>query len=366
MAILGLGLIGGSLGLAWRSRPGGPQVVGFDPDPAARQAALAMGVVDAAADSIAGAVGRADVVVAACPVLKIPAVLREAAAAAPAGSLLTDVGSTKEWVVRELGGALPATVTYIGGHPLAGSEQGGVHAADPYLFENAIYVLTPTSSADPGAVERLSGLVRLTGAIPLILAPAEHDSIVAAVSHLPHLVAAALVNGVARLAETSPAMLGLAAGGFRDTTRVAGGRPELWRDILLSNAPRVAGAVDAFRSALEELAAALARGDGEQLTALLEAARQTRARLRENRKGLLPPHPEFFVHLPDRPGALAHVTSLLSSVGVNIADLELVRIREGEGGTCRVATADPGERDRAVALLRRQGYRVRAGEEKAG
>ncbi len=214
ISLIGLGLIGGSLGMALCRQQRNLRVVGYDREAATCRAALARRAVHEIADSLAGAVHGADLVVLAVPVGKIETVVKEAAPAMTAGTILTDVASTKGRFARTLPLLLPAGVHYVGGHPMAGSEQSGIATADPFLFENAVYLLTPGAETPPFVLAVLEDFIRMVGGIPHRLSPEEHDLMVAVVSHLPHLLAAALVNVALDFDERNPGTLALAAGGF--------------------------------------------------------------------------------------------------------------------------------------------------------
>ncbi|HEX6971432.1 MAG TPA: prephenate dehydrogenase [Limnochordia bacterium] len=365
VAILGLGLIGGSLGMALR-RPGAAErsyrVRGIARRAATLEEAAAVGAIDSGTLDPAEGVRGADVVVICTPVSAIISTLSTIAPHVSEHAVITDVGSTKREICAAAWELLPERPLFIGGHPLAGSERGGVLAADPYLFQNAVYVLTPPPRR-PGAedgMQRLLALVRHIGADPLVLDPERHDRIVAAVSHLPHLVAAALVQTVVQASLEEPITLNLAAGGFRDTTRIASGPPDVWRDICLSNAGALLAALDRFQESLAAFKEAIAAGRAGELERLLSAAREGRGQIPLRAKGLLAPLWELVVQVPDRPGVLHAVTGILAEAQINIIDIEILRVREGEGGTLRLAVESPQALQRAVDLLVAAGYSARA------
>ncbi|MDI6871300.1 MAG: prephenate dehydrogenase/arogenate dehydrogenase family protein [Bacillota bacterium] len=359
VAIIGVGLIGGSLGMAWRRVKGAARVIGVEPDPAGAAAAVELGAVDELRE-LPEAVAVADVVVVATPVGQIGQVLREVAAAARPGAVVTDTGSTKVQIHQAAAAAgLAPGVIFLGGHPLAGSEASGVRAADPYLFENAFYIITAEEDAPPAAVGRLEELVRRTGAVPHRMTPAAHDRLVAAVSHLPHAVAAALVNAAVRVAGHDAAFLRFAAGGFRDTTRVAGSNPALWRQILLSNSAEVLQALRAFGEELAAVAQALETGDATALESWLGRAQENRRALPHHRRGLLAPVWELVVQVEDRPGAIAAVTRVLAEGQINLREIEILHLREGEGGSLLLGVDSDEALERSLQLLRAAGFTAR-------
>lgn len=358
IAIVGVGLIGGSLGLAWRAKGLAGEVVGVDISPEVLERAVQLGAIDRGTTDLAEGVRDAGVVVLAAPVGAIMDLAGRLAGSLRPGTLVTDVGSTKGDIVRRMSEVLPPGVTFIGGHPMAGSEAQGVEAADPYLFQNAVYVLTPPPGADD-ALALLSGLLESIGAKVAVMDPDRHDRMVAAVSHLPQLVAVALVNAVTAAESDDAGVLSLAAGGFRDTTRITSSPPGIWLDILASNRGPVLEMLSRFRRALDTLEAAVRSGDRATIAREFEQARRTRERLPRRPKGLLPAYFELVVTVEDRPGIIGGLATLLGDRGVNIEDIEILRLREGEGGTIRLGFATEEECRRAVEILDAAGYKVR-------
>ena len=252
LTIVGVGLLGGSIGLAAQARGLARRVVGVGRDPARLDAARAAGVIGEVADGLAAGVRGADLVVFCTPVDRIAGHVLEAAPECRPGAILTDVGSTKANIVNALAGRLPAGVTYVGGHPMAGSEKTGAEFARADLFENRVTVVTPTLASPPFAVNTLEQFWRSLGSRVIRMSPQEHDRAVAVTSHVPHAVAAAVAGCLP--ADLAP----LAATGFRDTTRIAAGDPELWaaifganRAAVLTGLRRVADRLDEFRGLLE-------------------------------------------------------------------------------------------------------------------
>jgi prephenate dehydrogenase len=272
--------------------------------------------------------------------------------------VITDVGSTKGGVVLEAERTVVAVLCFVGGHPMAGSELVGVRGADPYLFENAYYILTPTTRTSPQALAKVRRLAEGVGARVIEMEPERHDLSVAAVSHLPHLLAATLVNTVARL-PGSEDMLPLVAGGFRDMTRIASSSAIMWRDIFATNKEQVIKVIHSFRSELDSFEDLVAAGDSVTIQEFLEQAKTVRSTIPSRTKGYLPRLFEIVLTVPDQPGAIANFTNNLAEAGINICDLEILRVREGEGGTIRVAFAVNEEREAALRVLREKGYTVR-------
>lgn len=285
--IVGLGLIGGSIGLALRRwseerkvdgrKP--LEVFGFDPNLDHQRAAEKMGAIDKGAWDLAKAAREADVVVLAVPVNAVRDVLADLAPNLRPDTIVTDTGSTKAQVLAWADEILPREVHFVGGHPMAGKTQS-IEGADADLFTGATWCIAPSVTASDEAVRTVLGLVAAAGAEPFFIDPEEHDAYVAGVSHLPFVVSAALMNAVSRDASWRD-MKSLTAGSFRDTTRLAAGSPAMHRDILLTNRAAVIRWVDAFSASLAELRSTLATGDDETAAAALDAffndARDARA-----------------------------------------------------------------------------------------
>lgn len=349
VAILGTGLIGASIGLAAR-RWLGAEVAGHDPDPAALEAAARRGAVEPAA-SVERAAAAADLAFVCAPVAAIP---EAAAAALEAGAaIVTDAGSVKAEVVSRVEGlAGGGAGRFVGGHPMTGSERSGPAGAAAGLIDGAAWALTPTERTDPGAVDALEDAVRRMGAAPVRLTPERHDRVVGLVSHLPQVASTALMATVASSADD--AALLLAAGGFRDLTRLAASSPELWLEILLANREAVGEAIDAFGVRLQGLGAMIRAGDAEGLAEAFARAKGARLGLAarpQSRVGLA----ILAVPIPDRPGALAGITAALADRGLNIEDLEIVHSAEGSRGTAHV-TVGEADADAAVDALGATGH----------
>lgn len=342
--MVGTGLVGASVGLALRRR--GWHVTGTDRDPARAERAREVGAIDAI-----GLDPAAELTVIATPVGAVPA---EAAAALARGpGVVTDVGGVKAPVVAEVG-----SPRFVGGHPMAGSEQDGVDGASADLFEGATWVLTPTADTDPDAYAAVHAAVTSLGAEVVALPPARHDEIVAVVSHVPPLTAAALMGLAAEEAGEDPVVLRLAAGGFRDMTRVVSGTPAIWPDVCAENRDAIVAALDRLVATLGTVREVVAAGDRHTLLAGLERARAARSNLPARwarPAGLV----ELRVPVPDRPGLLAEVTTLATDLGVDIADLEIAHSVEGDRGVL-LLLVEPEAAGRLRDGLAARGYRPSA------
>ncbi len=358
ITIIGVGLIGGSLGMAVLNRGLALRVTGVD-EPENLKLAIEAEAVHDGTTSPEAAVTGADLVVVATPVGVTGEIIRKIAPLLKQGCIVTDVGSTKSGIVREAERVMPPGTSFVGGHPMTGSEVSGVKGADRYLFENAVYVLTPGKNSDSESVARVSRLASAVGARVIEIDPDEHDLMVATVSHLPHIVATALVNTAGDLEKEHRGLLMLAAGGFRDTTRIASGHPQMWRDICISNRDNILKLLDKFGDMLEQTREMVAACDHGSLAASFCRAREIRENMPSRIRGYLPLQYEITVTVPDRPGSIAGLASCLGDAGININDIEILRVREGEGGTIRIALGNEDDQEKAVHILRSAGIAVK-------
>lgn len=277
LAVVGLGLLGGSVARVARTEGLAKEIVAVGRSREGLEAARRDGVVDEATTDLAAGLRGADLCVLATPVAVLRELLPEVWRRAADGCVLTDVGSTKAAIVRTADGLATARpLAFVGGHPMAGSSRSGYGVSRPDLFRGATVILTPTARTPAGAMERVSGLWEAAGARVVTMDPEHHDRAVAAISHLPHLVADALVDAVLRL---DPAFLDVAGRGFRDTTRIAGADPRMWREIFQENREALARAVAAFRTALDHLESLVAASDGGAVEAELGRIKNARDRL---------------------------------------------------------------------------------------
>ena len=278
LAIVGVGLLGGSVAKAARAGALARSIVGVGRDRARLEAALRDGAIDRVTTDLEAGVGGADFVLLAAPVLALEALLERVWRAAADGATLTDVGSTKAAIVRRAEGlAAGRPLAFVGSHPMAGSEKSGYGVARPDLFQGALVLVTPTDRTEPRALKAVTGFWEALGARVDALEPEAHDAAVAAISHLPHAVADALMDAVAR---SAPEALGFAARGFKDMTRIAASDPDMWADIFVANREAVGRSLDAFRRALDELARAIAGGSRDELRARLARVKAAREALR--------------------------------------------------------------------------------------
>jgi prephenate dehydrogenase len=357
IAVLGVGLIGGSIGLAARRRVESATVAGWDPDPRALERALERGAIDSRCESVVEALDGAEICFVCAPVSGVAATAR-AALECGGDCVVSDVGSVKLAVLEELAASgLPDSdlERFVGGHPLAGAEAAGVDHAREELFEGATWYLTPNERTVGLLYERLYRMLASMGARPSAITADVHDRLMATVSHLPHVLANVLVGQAAsELVEESQ---GLPATGpsFRDATRVAGANPSLWRDIFVSNREAIVRELDAYCGALNTVSEALRAGDGEALERWIEGARADRQRLLEGELAGGPVS-ELRVPVPNQPGIVAQIALALSEAGINIIDMALYPAPDMRSGAIALWVAGEGSAERAAELVAGLGY----------
>jgi prephenate dehydrogenase len=273
LGILGVGLLGGSIGLAVRERITGCRIMGYGHREATLQKALALGALDEVYEDPRSAVRDADLVVLCTPVATLSPLLREIAGDLRTGAIVTDVGSTKRTLVEFADRSIPEHAHFVGSHPMAGSEKRGIEFARADLFENAVCITTPTARTNPAALQGVESFWQTLGMRTTRLSPVEHDRLLSDVSHLPHAIAAAIVS------MQQAAALKLSGKGFADLTRIAAGDPVLWRDILLDNRDNVRHSIDRLIEELRRLSHSLEQGSGQDIQNWLEAAARRRRAL---------------------------------------------------------------------------------------
>ncbi len=365
IAVLGVGLIGGSIGLAARARAEA-EVSGYDPDPEVRRRALELGAIDRAGADVTEAVSGAEAVFVAAPVGSLPATVAEALAAAPADCVVTDVGSTKRLLAD-----LTAEQRFVGGHPLAGAETAGVEHARADLFDGATWYLTPARETTSGVLyERLHALLRSFGALPAAIDATTHDRLMANISHLPHVLANLLATQAAGLlgsgggdasrggeVATEAERLPAVGPSFRDAIRVAGANSAIWTDIYIANADALVAAVDELSGRLAAVREALAAGDRVQIGSWNDEARAARDAL------LGAGAPEGAVHelrvsVPNRPGVVAELALALGEAGVNITDMTLSPSADNSQGVIALWVGGAEQAARAQVLVSTLGFPV--------
>lgn len=349
--IKGLGLIGSSLARAIREGHPDIRILDSDPDPKTQEYALSQQLADQILPGLQGAEG-ADYIILAGPVDAIKADIRQLSQMElKKGVLVTDVGSVKQAIVDQAQALSQKGVDFIAGHPMAGSHKTGAWAGRALLFENAFYFLIPASQAAEKRLPELEDLLKATRVKWLQLTAEEHDKIVAQISHLPHIIAAGLVNQTEETFAGQPLGTRLAAGGFKSITRIASSDPTMWSQILLNNSEDILKQLAEFQAELKEVAMEIAAGDEEALYDFFQKAKISRDKLGPDQVGAAPGHYDLFVNIPDQVGALADVTRLLAEAGISIVSLQILEIREEIDGVLQLTFAREADRRQAKEIL---------------
>jgi len=351
IALVGVGLIGGSIGLAARERLGA-SVAGYDPSAEALKIALERGAIERAADAVVAAVSGAEAVFVAAPVAALPDAVGAALAGAPRDCLVSDVGSTKRAIVAAIEDS-----RFVGGHPLAGAETAGVRYARADLFDGATWYLTPTANTSGILYERLHRLLRGIGARPTAIEPETHDTMLATVSHLPHVLANVLVAQAAQTLAAGGERLPATGPSFRDSTRVAGAPSAIWTDIYVSNRDAIAARIDDTIARLAEVRDALAAADATKIAAWNDGAAEDRRRLLEAQLAGGPLF-ELRASVPNRPGVVAQLALELGRAGVNITDMALYPAPDMSEGVVALWIAGEQEARRTEELVGKLGFPV--------
>ena len=355
VAILGTGLIGGSLGLALSGN--GYSVTGYDPDPGTRVLAEERGAVARAEESPAAAVRGAELIVLAGPISSTGELMAAIRPHVGDDTVVTDVGSAKEQVVK-LGERFLGS-SFLGGHPMAGSEQHGIEAADARLFQDAFWILTPTADSRSSAYGAVADMAAAAGAKPIAVEPRVHDHLMARLSHVPQLAASAVVQ-MAASAGDEEALLGLAAGGFRDVTRIAASDPDMWVAVIRANRQAVQEGLWTLGERLAGLGEMIETERWDDVHTFLSSARTSRRELFAKPEYTGDPV-KISLYIPDRPGVLAEVTTVAGELGANIEDLVIYHSTEGGRGRLDLVISGAVPAQGLAQRLEVLGYHVDTG-----
>ena len=357
IGFIGLGLIGGSIAKTIRRIHPDSIIYGFDTDIDSLKMAKEDGTLTQYFETLDSTFSSCDIIFLCAPVSNNIEYLKELKGIISESCLLTDVGSVKEPIqsaIKELG----MESNFIGGHPMAGSEKTGLSNASETLLENAYYIITPTKKSPSPAVEELTKLVRSLGAIPLVLGYEQHDYATAAISHLPHVIAYSLVNLVRESDDENEIMKTIAAGGFKDITRIASSSPVMWENICLSNQEQILKLLDNYIHTLEVVRTNIADADSPALLDAFTAAKDYRDSITITAKGALKNVYELYLDLIDETGGIATVATILASNNLSIKNIGIIHNREFEGGVLRLEMYDGESLALAVALLKKHHYTI--------
>jgi len=357
IGFIGLGLIGGSIAKSIRRIFPDYSILAFDTDRQAVQTALRDGTVTEAVEAVNDRFAACNYIFLCAPVHYNIEYLSMLKSIMNPDCILTDVGSVKTDIYQAV---MEEELTdfFIGGHPMVGSERSGYEAANDHLIENAYYFITPSSTVSKDKVEEFTTFIEDLGAIAIVYSPARHDQTTAYISHIPHIIAAELVNLVHNNDDAKGMNKQLAAGGFKDITRIASSNPVIWEHILLSNSGNIVAGLEEYKEDLEAVIQAVHRKDAAAIHDFFLQAQQYRDSIPNNATGVIRMTYEIFVDIPDEPGAIAKVTASISDANINLKNLGISHNREDEEGVLRLAFYEQTDAAKAAELLRSLNYTV--------
>jgi prephenate dehydrogenase len=362
--IIGIGLIGGSLALCIKAEHPEAHIIGFDVDGHQVKVAKLLGVIDEPAVSIEAGAKQADLIIIATPVDIAGKIIRILAnVELKRGVIVTDTGSTKGYITKQASCLTDKGITFIGGHPMAGSHKSGVSAAKKILFENAFYLLTKENGAKHGDVEVLKSWLAGTKAKFLNVTDEEHDYLTGVISHFPHIIAASLVHQAARAEQGNDLVARLAAGGFRDITRIASSNPKMWQDILLHNRSVLLSLLQDWQGEMDKVSLLLQSADEERIFDYFKSAKDFRDGLPANDKGAIQSFYDLFVDVPDYPGVISEITGYLADERISITNIRIIETREEIYGVLVISFQTRDDRLRAkVCIEKHTTYGTSIGE----
>jgi len=357
ITIIGLGLIGGSLAKAIKKKPGPVGITAVDSDSNTLDTALSDGVIAKGYTSLCEDIFNSDIIFICTPLKQTISYIIQLAPHVRKDCIITDVCSTKLKITQFVD-SMKDPPCFVGGHPMAGTEKSGYANSFAHLFENAYYVLTPSASTRGEALDVLMELIKEIGAIPAVMTPEEHDRAAGAISHLPHIVAASLVNLVRELDNEKGTMKLLAAGGFRDITRIASSSPALWESIVSDNREQLSELLPLFIKSLENFYSKLQNNDSASIYNFFAGAGEYRNSISDRAKGFLQPLWRLAVDVEDKPGIIGEIATILGRNNINIKNINVTNSREFEQGCLVISLPDIHSVDIAFDLLKDKGYKV--------
>ncbi len=355
VAFIGLGLIGGSIAKGLKRGAPDTKIMAYMRTRSKLEQAKADGIVDVILDGVDEQLQECDIIFLCAPVEYNADYLKKIRPYLKEGAVVTDVGSTKTNIhetVIELG----MESCFVGGHPMAGSEKTGYESATDHLLENAYYIITPTAQSMDSDIALLTDVADTIGAMPLVLDYKKHDFIVAAISHLPHLIASSLVNLVHDCDSEDQMMKRLAAGGFKDITRIASSSPVMWEQICMTNEDNISVVLEKYIASLNTLLVQLKQQENSAIYRLFESSRDYRNSFAETAKGPLAPEYSFSVDIVDEPGAISIISSILAGKGISIKNIGINHNREHGEGALRISFYDEASMKAAEERLHKFNY----------
>ncbi len=357
IGFIGLGLIGGSLAKTIRRVRPEIRLIAYNRTASVLGDAMRDGVIDQQCFEITPAFRECDIIFVCVPVITMHGILKSLTSFLKPGAVITDVGSTK-CDIHELVRKLGIEDHFIGGHPMAGSEKTGYQNSTDRMIENAWYILTPGSEVPISVISDFSEFISSLGAMPLIMTAEEHDYVTAAVSHVPHVISASLVNMVKDLDGKEEFMRTIAAGGFRDITRISSSSPNMWQEICLANSENICIVLDRYIRRLTDFRFAIRNLNGERLLEYFSECKEYRDSFAADSAGPINKDHRIYMDIADEAGAIAKIAGILASDGISIRNIGIVHNREFEQGVLRVEFYDGKSGKRAARLLSKKGYHI--------
>lgn len=356
--VVGLGLIGGSLARSIK-KSNENYIIGYDVDQQTLDFARMNEIIDESSTDFTKSAQQADIIILGTPISETLFCIKKLNQTPfDHEVIITDVSSVKKPIIDAANSISNEHITFIGGHPMAGSHKKGIQASKAHLFENAIYVLIPTVSCSDHSINTMKEVLKGTKSNFITLQASEHDEMTGVVSHFPHLIASSLVHQAIKWGETHTYIPKLASGGFRDVTRIASSNPELWQDIFYHNRSEMSRLLDDWITEMTNLKQLLEQNNKSEITEYLKQAKEYRDGLGAAKKGAIPSFYDLYVDIRDQTGAIASVAQLLAVENISITNIEILEIREGITGVLRLTVTTKEEQQRSYQILHKHGYEL--------
>ncbi|GIO22628.1 prephenate dehydrogenase [Oceanobacillus sp. J11TS1] len=354
--IAGLGLIGGSIAKAIKKQSE-HYIIGFDIQKNTLGFALDHNIIDEASTNFEEAALQADIIIISAPISEtIQLIAKLDGLAFTKDVIVSDTASVKSSILIAAKELTNQSIRFIGGHPMAGSHKKGIEAAKEHLFENAIYVLSPLDNATEENVNTLRGVLASTKSNFVVLQSEEHDEMTGVISHFPHLIASSLVHQARKWEKKHAFLPKLAAGGFRDITRIASSNPVMWQDIFYHNQSKMSAMLEDWIIEMEHLKKMIEENEKEEVITYLDSAKNYRDGLNEGERGAIPAFYDVYVDIADQPGAIAEVALILANASLSIKNIEILEVREGITGALRLSFYTKEEQEAGQKVLRQRGF----------
>ncbi len=349
--------MGGSLAKAFRHEFTDLKIYAVDNCTQSLRLAESEGILNKGFTNCCEEIWNSDIIFICTPVSKTIEYVNELSSKIKKGSILTDVASTKGELFNYID-SLENPPLFVGGHPMAGTEKSGYANSLAHMFENAYYVLTPTKGSSEDAIKTLEELLKKIGALPIVVSSIEHDTVTGCISHVPHIIASALVT-LARNHENSQGLVKLlAAGGFKDITRIASSNPSMWEDVVISNGPVVVKLLEDYKLIVDSMIDNIKSGENKEIYTFFDTAKTFRDGFSNTATGLLPKNFQLIVDVTDEPGIIGKIATLLGNSGINIKNINVSNSREYEQGCLKITLSDQANTDKAYEILEASSYMV--------